>query len=345
MKDHLAIATAIYGGCTGRADQENPRKMTWTAVRGSDKRNMVIDDALGIHTRTLGQAQTRVADAMNEFLGFVQQVVALQQRQGVTVPVPVVYGSSVEIHSADLVQELVQANRAKLGRVAALADPAFVAHMVATSPRTTEQMVHKEALKLVQQTLMAGVVPSGSLQYEIRDYAAAGCGVDWHDERGAVVLEGSDAQERADMVNNLIPGGTRQQFDAAYMEVVMRGNDGKREELRELVRSIARVIARHAMVARDEQGNVINRFISAATPRTLAANSDIRNFIFADADLRTVYGQAYMAAHGIRHNVCFKTSLDAPNPPFVDIAGTLLADQFDARDGTTPTAVMVRRGA
>ncbi len=344
MKEHFAIATAIYGGCTGRADDAMPRKMTWTAVRGSDKRSMVIDQSLGVNTRTLGAAHTRVADAMNEFLVFVRDVVALQQKNGLQQPVPVVYGSSIEIHSQDLVEELVAANRAKLGKVAVLADPAFMAHMLRTSPPgTTPQALFKETLKLVQQALMAGSVPAGALQYETRDYAAAGCGVDWHEERGAVVLEGNDAQQRADMVNGLIPADMRSRFDATYMEVIMRGNADKRQELHDIVRGIARIIARHAMVARDEHGNVINRFISAATPKTLNAQSDIRNFIFSDAELRTVYGEAYMAAHGIRHNVCFKTSLDTPNPPFVDIAGTLLADQFDARDGTHPTAVMVRR--
>lgn len=342
LKNHYAIATALYGGdCQ---DPSKPRKMTWSVVRGTNKDDMTVDAQIGVHTRILSPERDRIDIAVQEFLYVVQGVVELQRASGVSAPVPVVYGSSVEIIAKDMVASLIQNFRTELSAVARLSDPAELPNLLRASPGVTEQQIHKEAFKIVLRKLMENRTSPGNLQYEIRDYACAGGAADWDAPPGAIVLSGEDVRERTMMVQQIIPRELRERFDRTFASLLQQRDD-LRPELEEIVREIAKIYATYGMVMRDEHGAVLNRFISAATTPTLTADSDVRNFIFLDAGLRRVYAEAFMKYHGIRHNVCFKTAMDKPNPPFADIAGTFLADQFDERDGTRPTAVMVKRAS
>lgn len=315
--------------------------MTWSVVRGTNKSDMTVDSNIGVTTRTLDGGNDTIVTATQEFLQLIRRVVPMQQSSE---PIPVVYGSSVEIHAKDLVLSLICEFRSEIAEAAAFENPACIDHLLRQTPGITEQMLQKEALKIVWQKLMENSVRRGALQYEIRDYAAAGCAGDWWDsDPQAIVLQGQSQGERTRLTQSIIAPELRARFDTAYMDVVMRRDDSKRGELEGIVREIAAQFVRYGMVARDERGKVVNRFISAATTPDLTSESDIRNFIFLDAGLRKVYGEEFIRLQNIDHNVCFKTSLDKSNPPFADIAGTFLADQFDARDGTKPTAVMVRR--
>lgn len=314
--------------------------MTWSVVRGSNKGDLEIDRTIGVVTHALHPGQETICAAVREFLLLVKSVVEMQRKSGVQYPVPVVYGSSVEIRSQDLVAGLTQSFRAQLGKFAVVSDPAFVRHMAGQSPGTPEHVLHKELLKIVLKALMENVTPPGSMQYEIRDYACAAGAQDWDTPPGAVLLTGQDAQERTRLAQSIIPGALRGRFDMTYA-AFLQGRQEVRAELENIVREIAHLYARFGMLSR-EDGKVINRFVSAATTPDLTANSDVRNFIFLDMGLRRVYAEAFMAHHGISHNMCFKTALDKPSAPFADIAGTLLADLFDQRDGTSPTAVLVR---
>ena len=341
MKNLRAIATAVYGGdCE---DIRTPRKMTWSVVRGTNKNDLMVDPDIPVVSRIIGPGHATIVEAVGEFLTLVKSVVQMQRSAGVPQAVPVVYGSSVEIQAKDLVLQLIQHYHAELGEVVAFSNPACIAHLLQQTPSLKEQVLQKEILKIVLQKLMQNVTPSGALQYEIRDYACAGSGVDWDIPPGAILLQGDNAQERTELTNKIISPDLRGRFDAAYMAVLQQRDD-MRPELENIVREVARQFVAYGTVSRDEKGNIINRFISAATVPELTATADIRNFIFLDAGLRKVYGEEFMKCHDIRHNVWFKTSLDKPNPPFADIAGTFIADQCDARDGTKPTAVMTERG-
>lgn len=319
-----------------------PRKMTWSVVNGTQKKDMVVNDDIGVNTREITTRETIVA-AVEEFLALVKRVIQMQKQNRHQEAVPVVYGSSIDIHAKDLVEGLVSHYRHELGETAALADPACVAHILRQTPGLKAQTLEKEAFKIVLQRLMKNRVQAGDLQYEIRDYAAVASQSDWEMPPNAIQITGENAAERTILTNTILGEGLRERFDAAYIAVIHQRQDDRRPELEGIIREVARKFATHGMLVRDENGKVVNRFISAATTPDLTPNSDIRNFIFLDDDLRRVYGEEFIRFAGIDHNVCFKTSLDKRNPPFADIAGTHLADQYDARDGTKPTAVMVRR--
>lgn len=333
---------AVYGGNPHTPDDPNaPRKITWSVVSGKTKDDLKVDQNIGVVTHTLHPAQERIRIATAEFLHLVKSVVEMQSKSGVNKAVPVVYGSTVEILSQDLVDELVRSYADRLGKVAVIADPTFMRSLINKTPGTSVPHIYKELFKIVLQTLMGTVTPPGALDYQIRDYACANGSQDWDVPAGATLLHTNNTAERTRLANSVIPRDLRKDFDATY-EAFLNRRDDVRIHLEQLTQQIAFIYAGHSLLSKDDHGNTVNRFISAATTKDLTPDSDVRNFIFLDAGLRKVYAEAFMAYHHIRHNVCFKTSLDAPSPPFADIAGTFLADQFDERDGTRPTAVLVR---
>lgn len=335
-----AIATAVYGGnLEGANDPERKRKMTWSVISGTTKDDMAVDRELGIITHTIHQ-ESDICAALREFLQLVKGVIHMHQAAGHESQLPAVCGASHEIQAKGLIRSIAQSFRSELGDIATLADPAYAARFTRDHPDISEQVLHKESLKIMLKTLMQSIDPNRSIQYDTRDYSCAqGCD-DWEVPANAIVLSGGDAQERTRLTNMIIPTDLRARFDSTY-SLFLNGREDLRGDLEGIVREIAVLYATYGMVVRDEHGEVINRFISAATTPDLTSDSDVRNFIFLDLGLRRVYGEAFIAHHRIRHNVCLKTSLDNPSPPFADVAGTFLADIFDRRDGTQPTSVLV----
>ena len=69
------------------------------------------------------------------------------------------------------------------------------------------------------------------------------------------------------------------------------------------------------------------------------------NYFKDDAELRELFARRLIARMNIDHNIAVKCPGDAPNPPFADVTGTMMADEMDLRERgkIKPELVLVKR--
>lgn len=298
-------------------------------VQGTTKADLAVDRSIpAIHRRIGARGDFSIQSSFAELLLVVQGVVQMQRASGEKRPVPLVYGSAIETNCRPAVEAIITEYRGELGKLVNLEDPRC-AEQVATKGQFTVSQVYQAGFKELISALVTTRTPPGSVQFEIRDYA------------GCRVTTGQDREATTQATHLIVSRELREKFNELYQADCRRTRDC-RAELRQLTVQIATLFSRHSFLARDEQGKIVNRFISANSTTSLDVDGDIRNLIFLDSELRQIYTDTYMRQLNIQHNVCFKSALDKVCPPFADIAGTHLADLMDERDGTKPCAVLTR---